>query len=198
MPLEFTVMKCPHCPHMLSAHTRGVCGVCECGSGVQWSIERCERETKHAQVFNSHFCRCTHVMFDSEKPNAAPMHAAKSMTEDERQRRSQFENQRRWRKRAEAERDALEQNVQDAYAALEQVHGVNLQQSLVGAIFDIVQRNRRLRESLDAVVRCAFEGESDECLICDADYEHRHTEDCPILAAERLLEETTLTKSNPD
>lgn len=102
----------------------------------------------------------------------------------------QIENERRWRHRAEAERDALQQNTQDAYAALEQVYGLNLQQSLAGAIFDIVQRNRRLRESLEAVVNSSIQGESDECLICGAvcDNDHRHTEDCPVLAAERILE----------
>lgn len=92
----------------------------------------------------------------------------------------QIENERRWRHRAEAERDAL-QLTQDAYAALEQVYG---------SIFDIVQRNRRLRESLEAVVNSSIQGESDECLICGAvcDNDHRHTEDCPVLAAERILE----------
>lgn len=104
---------------------------------------------------------------------------------------TELENERRWRHRAEAEKDALTANVQDAYAALEQVYGLNLNQSLAGAIFDIVQRNRRLRESLEAVVNSSIQGETDECLICGAvcDDDHRHTEDCPILAAERVLDE---------
>ena len=55
------------------------------------SIEWCEKETGHAQKRNSHFCICTHVMYDSEKPGALPMHAAKSMTEDERKRRRSAE-----------------------------------------------------------------------------------------------------------
>lgn len=45
----------------------------------------------------------------------------------------------------------------------------------------------RIWEALDAVVRCAIQGETDECLICEADPDHRHTEDCPILDAELLL-----------
>jgi hypothetical protein len=45
----------------------------------------------------------------------------------------------------------------------------------------------RTWEALDAVVRCCFSGESEECRICEADPDHRHTEDCPVLEAERVL-----------
>ena len=43
-------------------------------------------------------------------------------------------------RRLRAENLALEQNTQDAYAALEQVPDLNLSQSLAGAIFDLKQR----------------------------------------------------------
>ena len=108
---------------------------------------------------------------------------------------SQLGNARRWQMRAEAEKDALAANVQDAYETLGQINGVNLDQSLAGAIFDLTQRIRRLREALDLVVRCAIQGETDECLICrcpEVEEEYRHTDDCPILAAEKVLNETTL------
>jgi len=122
------------------------------------------------------------------------MHAAQSMTQDERNRRTQVENEKRWRKRAEAEKDAIEQNVQDAYSVLAQINGLNLEQSLAGAIFDMSQRIRRLREALDAVVRCSMDGEAENCLICgtEGDPEYRHTEDCPVLAAEKVLNEISL------
>ena len=38
-----------------------------------WTIERCEANGDHEQVKGSHFCRCTHVMYDSEQPGAERM-----------------------------------------------------------------------------------------------------------------------------
>ncbi len=51
-------------------------------------IIKCDLETGHAQAPNSHFCRCTHVMYDSEKPDAVRMPASDSMTAAERYSRS--------------------------------------------------------------------------------------------------------------
>lgn len=40
---------------------------------MSWTIERCAKETDHRQKKNSHFCHCTHVMYDSDKPEAEAM-----------------------------------------------------------------------------------------------------------------------------
>jgi hypothetical protein len=82
-----------------------------------------------------------------------------------------------------------ERQIRDAYTTLSQIYSLNINQSLAGAVFDLTQRIRRLREALDAIVRSSMDGEMEECRICDADYDHRHTEDCPVLAAEKVLSE---------
>lgn len=38
-----------------------------------------------------------------------------------------------------------------------------------------------------AILATSCMDEDDDCKICKPDWEHRHTEECPVLAAERIL-----------